>query len=693
MDTSEYMPMFLAEAQEHLQELNLAIVRLEEDPRDRATVDEIFRAAHSLKGMSATMGFAQIAKLTHEMEDVFELLRQRGEGLTREAIDTVLACLDALTGSFESIEADGEEALDPTPLVERLHGLVRARTAEQELERVAVALAVPEQVTAAIAAGARVLHVVVVLDDHVLMPAVRAHMTFAAMGEHGELIASAPPVDDVEQFAGQRIEAWIASEHEEAALISTISAVSDVVGVEILEVPAAEPVTEPEVLAEPEVVSLAEATPAAEAAAPAEPATAVEPAKAAAPKASSAARTVRVDAERLDALMHSMGELVIHRTAVEALISSLDVPGLQQAMQELTRSSQALQSMVMQVRMIPVDVVFLRFPRLVRDLSGKLGKEVKLNLVGSETELDRTVVDALGDPLVHLVRNSLDHGLEPVEERVAAGKPEVGTLEISARHSGGSVVIEVRDDGRGIDPEAVARKAVERGLIDAAAAAEITMKTAVELLFAAGFSTAETTSDISGRGVGMDVVRSKIRELGGEVILDSIQGEGTTAQIRLPLTLAIVSALHVDVAGGPYAIPLDRVERTLRLSEQTVRSVAGRRMLVLDDGVLQLLDGADVFGRRPTGDHEFVVIVRAQEQRLALSVDDLIGQRELVTRPLPPAVSGEPVSGGAALADGRIALIVDCDALDTRTPKAESRNGVSRPSDSSTVPGNGRVAA
>jgi two-component system chemotaxis sensor kinase CheA len=391
--------------------------------------------------------------------------------------------------------------------------------------------------------------------------------------------------------------------------------------------------------------------------------------------------------------MHSMGELVIHRTAVEALTASLDVPGLQQAMQELTRSSQALQSMVMQVRMIPVDVVFLRFPRLVRDLSGKLGKEVKLNLVGSETELDRTVVDALGDPLVHLVRNSLDHGLEPVEERLAAGKPEVGTLEISARHAGGSVVIEVRDDGRGINPEAVARKAVERGLIDSAAATEITMKAAVELLFAPGFSTAETTSDISGRGVGMDAVRTKIRELGGEVILDSVQGEGTTAQIRLPLTLAIVSALHVDIAGGPYAIPLDRVERTLRLSEQTVRSVAGRRMLVLDDGVLQLLEGAEVFGRQPTGEHEFVVIVRGQEQRLALSVDDLIGQRELVTRPLPPAVSGEPVSGGAALADGRIALIVDCDALGTLTPKADSRDRGARPVEPSTVTGNGRVAA
>ncbi len=702
MDTSEYMPMFLAEAQEHLQELNLAIVRLEEDPKDRETVDEIFRAAHSLKGMSATMGFAQIAKLTHEMEDVFELLRQRNEGLTREAIDTVLACLDALTGSFDSIEADGEEALDPAPLVERLHGLVRARTAEQELERVATT-PIPETVVAAAAAGARVLHIVAVLDDQVLMPAVRAHMAFAAMGEHGELVGSAPPVDEIEQFSGQRIEAWLASEHEVEAVHATVCGVSDVVGVEISEVAAQPAIPEraPVVVAEPAPEAVAVPDPQAEVEAPADEApapaaaAAAEPAaKAAAPKASAAARTVRVDAERLDALMHSMGELVIHRTAVEALTSSVDVPGLQQAMQELTRSSQALQSMVMQVRMIPVDVVFLRFPRLVRDLSGKLGKEVKLNLVGSETELDRTVVDAVGDPLVHLVRNSLDHGLEPVDQRVAAGKPEVGTLEISARHAGGSVVIEVRDDGRGINPEAVARKAVERGLIDAAAAAEINMKTAVELLFAPGFSTAETTSDISGRGVGMDAVRTKIRELGGEVVMDSVEGQGTTAQIRLPLTLAIVSALHVDVAGGAYAIPLDRVERTLRLSEQTVRSIAGRRMLVLDDGVLQLLDGADVFGRRnmdSPSQHAFVVIVRTQEQRLALSVDDLIGQRELVTRPLPAAVSGEPVSGGAALADGRIALIVDCDALGTHTPKPVNRGSYS--TETRTVTGNGRVAA
>ena len=318
----------------------------------------------------------------------------------------------------------------------------------------------------------------------------------------------------------------------------------------------------------------------------------------------------------------------------------------------------------MQVRMIPVDIVFMRFPRLVRDLSSKLDKEVELQLVGRDTELDRTVVDALGDPLVHLVRNAMDHGVEHPDDRVAAGKPRIGTVEIAARHAGGSVVIEVKDDGAGIDPAAVARKAVGKGLIDEDAAAAVDMRGAVELLFSPGFSMAEQASDISGRGVGMDVVRTKIRELGGEVVMDSEPGRGTTAQIRLPLTLAIVAALQVDVAGAPFAIPLDRVERTLRLTPSMVRSVAGRRMLVLEDGVLPLLEGSRTFGRPSEQEHELVVIIRGEDRRIGLAVDQLVGQRELVTRPLPSVVStGEPVSGGAVLADGRISLIVDCDAL------------------------------
>ena len=428
MDNSEYMPMFLAEAQEHLQELNLAVVRLENDSQDRATVDEIFRIAHSLKGMSATMGFSEIAHLTHEMEDVFELLRQRNDALPLEAIDTVLACLDTLSSAFDAIEETGAEALDPAPLVDRLHGLVRARTAEQEEARAGGA-DFPD-LTAATESGQRVLHIAITLDEQVLMPAVRAHMVFAALGEHGELVGGIPSTDEVEQFSGKRIEAWVATEHEEEAIAKNLGSIMDIVAIEVGEVGAAQAVAEPEPEPVANVVELpgasvaddaeaetaggdeplvavaadaAEAAPVSEAApsrgrsgpetapvpeaAPvseAAPASDAAPAPAAQPKGGNgAARTVRVDAERLDALMHSMGELVIHRTAVEALTANLDVPGLQQAMQELTRSSQSLQSMVMQVRMIPVDIVFLRFPRLVRDLSTKLRKEVKLDLVGS----------------------------------------------------------------------------------------------------------------------------------------------------------------------------------------------------------------------------------------------------------------------------------------------------------------------
>ena len=664
MDTSEYMPMFVAETREHLEQLNLAIVRLEENPKDRPTVEEIFRIAHSLKGMSATMGFSRFAELTHEMEDVFELLRQRTNGLPVEAIDTVFACLDALSAAVDAIESDGQESLDPAPLVTRLRSLVRPRTPEQEMARVGIADPLDHAaVIAAQEAGARVLRVRVTLSEDVLMPSVRAHMVLTALTDYGEILASAPPPDAVEQFQGRQIDAWIASDHEDDAIAANVRAVSEVFTVEVDEAPnpgatsappvileLTPPASEPASVAEPAVVP------------PAPEPTPAKPAEA--PIKTTQTRTVRVDAERLDALMHSMGELVIHRTAVEALTANLDVDGLQHAVQELTRSSQALQAMVMQVRMIPVDVVFLRFPRLIRDLATKLGKEVKLELIGSETELDRTVVDALGDPLVHLVRNAVDHGLERPDQRLAAGKPRHGTIEIAARHAGGSVVIEVRDDGAGIDPQAIAHKALSLGMIDEEAATNIDMRGAVELLFTSGFSTAQTTSDISGRGVGMDAVRAKIRQLGGEVVIDSTPGAGTFAQIRLPLTLAIVSALQVDVSGEPFAIPLDRIERTLRLSEQIVRSVAGRPMLVLDDGVLPLLDGARVFRRDVVPDHDFVVIIRTQDRRLALAVDDLVGQRELVTRPLPAIVSdGEPVSGGAALADGRIALIVDCDAL------------------------------
>jgi two-component system chemotaxis sensor kinase CheA len=374
--------------------------------------------------------------------------------------------------------------------------------------------------------------------------------------------------------------------------------------------------------------------------------------------------TVRVDSERLDQLMHLMGELVVQRTRLEAIAAGAGVPGLSQAVQDLARSSQALQAMVMQVRMIPVEAVFLRFPRLVRDISTKLGKKVELTLTGQDTELDRSVVEALGDPLVHLVRNALDHGLEPPEERLAAGKPETGAIEISARHAGGSVLIAVRDDGRGIDPARVAAVAVKRGVIAPQDAEAVDMPRAIELLFAPGFSTAEQTTDLSGRGVGMDAVRTMVRSLGGDVVLGSELGVGTTAQVRLPLTLAIISALLVEACDLPFALPLERVERTFQLDDHVVRSIAGRRMLVLRDEAVPLIDLAASLGHGAATRGTHAVLVQGGDRRFALLVDALVGQRELVTRPLPDEVGrGGGFSGGAVLSDGEIALVVDCDAI------------------------------
>jgi two-component system, chemotaxis family, sensor kinase CheA len=605
MDVAEYLPMFIAESREHLEGLGLAVVRIEERPDDRATIDEIFRIAHSFKGMSATMGYEAVAELTHAMEDVFELLRRRRDGLDRDAVDVLLACIDALDATVDRIEAGDGEGLDPAPLVARLRSLVRED------------------------APAAALHVTVRLAEEAEMPAVRAFMVLGEAAEHGTLERSEPDAEALDGFAGDTIELWVRTDGPDG-LLAALARVPDVAGARI-----ATPEPEP------------------------------EPAPAPVPPTKTTAASVRVPAARLDDLLHAMGELVVHRTHVEALVAGSGVPGLGQAMAELTRSAHALQELVMGVRMIPVEAVLLRLPRLVRDLASRLDKEVDLELIGQETELDRTVVDAIGDPLVHLVRNALDHGLEPPEERVAAGKPPRGRLTVVARQAGGGVVIDVRDDGRGVDPARVARKAVERGLI---ASGEVDAAAAAELIFTPGFSTAEHMSDVSGRGVGMDAVRAKVRELGGDVRLTSVHGAGSHVEIRLPLTLAIVRALLVRSAGGTFAIPLDRVERTVRLDDHVVRSVRSRPVLLLDGRALPLICGAASLAGAGGSDGDYAVLLQTgADETIALRVDGLVGQRELVVRPLPEElVTDAPVSGAAVLSDGDIALIVDADGLGAR---------------------------
>jgi two-component system, chemotaxis family, sensor kinase CheA len=645
IDQQEYMRAFLAEAREHLQQLGLAIVRIEAAPDDQLAADTVFRAAHSLKGMSAAMGFGAIAELTHAMEDVFELLRQRWGGPPTDAIDVLSACLDALETAVEQIAdgRDGDGVLDPAPLVERLRALARERTPAQELAREGDA-ALPD-LTRDLAPGESLLHVVAELAEECQMPAVRAFMIFEALRVHGELVGGVPAPAAVERFAGRRVEAWVATRSDASTLEESARAVGELADVRVR---AETLVPRPEAAG-------------AEGAA----------------RGARAGATVRVDAERLDELLHLMGELVQHRTAVEALAAEAAVPGLPQAVQRLARTSQALQETVTRVRMVPVESVFLRFPRVVRDLATRLGKQVELRLEGADTELDRTVVDALGDPLVHLVRNALDHGLEMPAERAAAGKPPTGVLELSARHAGGHVVVCVRDDGRGIDPLLVAHTAVARGLLDVETAESLDAAGAAELLFAPGFSTAPMTTDVSGRGVGMDAVRERVRALGGEVSLTSEPGGGTLAQLRLPLTLASIAALLVNVDELPYAIPLDRVVRTVRLDAVEVRTVRGVPLLPLGGELLPLIplstSGEPEPGaaREVAADRGYAVVINAANgRRVALAVASLAGQRELVTRRLPRSVSQRAgAAAGAVLPDGQIALVVDCDALSPGQPE------------------------
>ena len=544
INDSEYIELFLAEARENLETLNTAIVGVESDPTDIANVDVVFRVAHSIKGMAATMGYDQIAHLTHAMEDVFALLRERAGGLHREAIDVLFECMDMLSKMVEEVAEHGESRTDPNLLEASLRGLLRDR-------------------------------------DDSAGPEVRAAVAEAVVGD----------VQVPEQPA-------------------------DLVG--------------------------------------------------AAVKDAQSRATVRVEAARLDTLLHMIGELVVRRSAVEQLAIENGDTRLVAAVGELTRASQSVQDMVMRVRMGPIDTAFARLPRLVRDLSHQLGKEVLLEIEGRDTELDRTAVDALVEPLMHLVRNAIDHGIEMPDERKKAKKSEAGNLLIAARHEGGEVVIAITDDGAGVNTDDVIRRARERGIIGPEA---IDADMAIELLFTPGFSTRAEVTDVSGRGVGMDAVRSAVRGFGGDVSVRSEFGKGTTTELRMPLTLAILPALVVRAGGDSYALQLDRVDRTFKLEEVTLTTTVGQPVVIFDEGAMPVVNLAESFNRESAfGTPQFMVTVRSADRQLALVVDEMVGRRELVTRPVPERIRRDsPVSGGAVLASGEIAFIVDCEELIRRT--------------------------
>ena len=686
MDTSEYLGLFLDESRESLQALNASLLDLERDPSDSEPLTVIFRVAHSLKGMSATMGFEAMARLTHRMEAVLAAMRDDGAPVTQAVTDALFACLDTLQEMVDRVAAGVGEEVDASAVLARLDGIASGGPAAPALAAAEVAAASAPVAAAADEAlsdydrmvvadaherGLAVLRVEVAFEEGCRLPAVRAFMVVQELEDIGDLITSEPPADRIESGEVEgTVTFWIAAagDADVGQVRARVLAVSEVASAGVAHVA-------PAAAAAVAVAAEAEAAAAAVAAPPAPLPSAPAARPAAEHRQAGKVATVRVGTDRLDALMNLMGEMVIQRTRLAQLSAEHDLGDLRGAVEDMTRVTNDLQALIMQVRMMPVDAVFMRFPRMVRDLANTLGKRLDLQVSGEDTELDRTVIDGLGDPLVHMLRNAVDHGLELPEDRVAAGKDPVGVIQLSARHAGNSVVIEVRDDGTGIDPDALRASVVRKGLMDQAAADALTDQEAIDLIFLPGFSTAAQTTDISGRGVGMDAVRTAIAELNGEVTIQSALGQGSVFTIRLPLTLAIIQALLVDAGadlrGGAqvWAVPLEAIEETVIVDPADTRPVCGRPCMVLRDSVVPLvwlrdclsLEGA---GSEGGGGPIKVVVVRSGGNRMGLVVDGLAGKQDVVIKHLPGFLGDVAgVAGATILGDGSVALIVDVAAL------------------------------
>ncbi|MDT3424536.1 two-component system chemotaxis sensor kinase CheA [Paenibacillus forsythiae] len=687
MDMNQYLSMFIDESNDHLQSLNENMMGLEANPEDLGIVQVIFRSAHTLKGMAATMGFEDLASLTHQMENVLDLVRNSKLVMQDFIFDTLFKSLDALEAMVQDITGGGEGKADVSSIVASLQAIVRgevpsaqgegpgpAAAASKAMETPALLdefqLSVLEQ---SIQAGHQVLFIEVTIREDCQLRAVRAYMVFELLERFGEVVKSFPSVQDIEQekfdfsFSLYYISQKTAEEMQ--TLIMGVSEIDKVTSVAL----DAELLGQ---LGQAAVAATAEQAPPAPARentppvtpAPAAPPKKEEAKKAPAKSAGAPSRTIRVDIDRLDVLMNLLSELLIDRVRLEQHASDIQSGELTETVEHMSRVSADLQNIVMKLRMVPVDTVFNRFPRMVRDLAKSLDKKVDLVITGAETELDRTVVDEIGDPLVHLLRNALDHGVESVADRVAAGKPEMGTIQLRAFHSGNHVFIEIQDDGAGISREKVLKSAMNKGIVTAEQAAAMSDNEAHQLLFAAGFSTAEVISDISGRGVGLDVVKAKISSLGGNVTIYSTPGKGTTFSVQLPLTLSIIAAMLVRLGPEKYAIPLSSIVETGIVKRSQIRSVHGAKMVEFRGSHIPIVSLSSFFNVSDydeTGEEETeIIVIRKGDKLVALTVQDFIGQNEIVIKNLGkylPNIQG--ISGGTILGDGQVALIIDPNAF------------------------------
>ncbi len=696
MDVSQYLEIFLDETNEHLQNLNTQILELESDPENMDNINEIFRAAHSLKGMAGTMGYKRMQNLTHDMENVFSEVRNGNIKVKPEMIDVLFQCLDALEGYKNNIQETSDEGTnDNENLIKALNdilngGKTEAPAAKEETPAPAPAAEAATDgvekwndiafddsqirvIKEAMKQGKNVYGINVVVQESCILKAARAFLVFKAVEEKGEIIVSMPSAQDVEDEKFDKdFTLIVLSDYSLNDIIKAAESVSEIAQVTgaVLELEKTKnyhPEEEaPEPVEEKKEVAEVKAEPKKEEKKPAAAAKAPEKKPANKPVVN---RTVRVDIEKLDSLMNLVSELIIAKNSLVAASSSDqgNNSAFNEQIEYLENVTTNLHESVMKVRMVPIESVVVKFPRMIRDLSKKLDKKMELYMTGEETELDRTVVDEIGDPLMHLLRNSADHGLESAEVRAQRGKPEQGSIFLDAYQDGNNVVIEVRDDGNGIDVEAVKNKAIERNLVTADQAANMPEKDIINLLFQPGFSTSEKVTDVSGRGVGLDVVKSKIESLSGEVEVKSKWGEGSTWTIRLPLTLAIIQALMVVVGGEKYAISLGSIQTIEDISPKDIKLVENKEVINLRGTVIPLIrltEVLDVESTRSPEDNLIVVIVKKGDKMAGLVIDELIGQQEIVIKSLGKYIKQcKFISGATILGDGEVALILDANAL------------------------------
>jgi len=733
IDLSQYMGMYVDGSRENLDLMDKHLLALEQDTDNIEAVGEIFRAAHTLKGMSATMGFEKVAHLTHEMENVLDKFRNHTVAVTPEIIDILFETFDCLrtlvNDSIDSTDSNVDLEGISTKLTECVSGNSSEKTSPKPVSAPPVSankafdsgidyskelaeFPINEfEYQVLVEASQRNWHIfllTVTLVQDCLLKAPRAFMVTRTLDEFScEILKSSPETKDIEEekfdlsfkllVVGEVVLDNLKKAIEEISEIDSVkvlklkpedflrlSGEKPAVAVERRPYAQTEPtkvVSAPNTAFQNEAVAANRIRPAVEQKASTEslttgaaPAPAAPSAKTPAAKASSserrASQTVRVDMHRLDELMNLVGELVINRTRLSDIGATHKLKDLNETLTRVSQISSSLQSVVMQVRMVPIEQVFDRFPRMVRDLAKKLNKKINLVLEGKETEMDRTVIDEIGDPMVHLIRNSIDHGIEKPEERISKGKPEVGTITLSARHEGNNVLIEVKDDGKGVDPSVVGRLAVERGLFSQENLSKMPPEEIQKVIFLPGFSTAKEVSDLSGRGVGMDAVKAKLEDLNGVLDLESRVNEGSKVTIKLPLTLAILPALMVKIGAEMFAVPLGSVDETLDISKSDINIVQHQEVTLLRGDVLPIIRLRNILDV-PTTPEEAkeieekteeisIVVCSSGEKRAGFMVDELLGQQEIVIKSLGNLLGGLPgIMGATMRGDGSIALILD----------------------------------